>query len=720
MSAPFHTVLVANRGEIACRVIRTLRKLGIRSVAVYSDADRHAPHVALADVALRIGPAAARQSYLDGGAILAAARASGAQAVHPGYGFLSENAEFAAECAAAGIVFIGPDVRALEVMGDKIAAKREVEAHGVPTIPGIAEPGLSDEQLVSAADQIGFPVLVKPSAGGGGKGMQSVRDRADLPDALSTARRVAAAAFGDDTLFLERLVDSPRHIEVQVLADRHGAVIHLGERECSLQRRHQKVIEEAPSPLLDAETRDRIGRAACAVARSVDYVGVGTVEFLISDAAPGEFFFMEMNTRLQVEHPVTEAVTGLDLVEWQLRVASGEPLTIAQEDVRLTGHAIEARVYAENPERGFLPTDGTVLALHEPAGDGVRVDSGLAAGGAIVTDYDPMLAKVIAWGEDRETALLRLDAALGETGILGAVTNLGWLRDLLADEDVRQGRLDTTLIDRRFSDLAPKETPPEDSIAAALIAHAERFRRLPASAGPLWGSPSGWRLGASRPVAYDVGATTVLVGGDSTALTAGRARVTAGGSAAVDAGLVVVEPMAPGEPSTALLTIDGVTRSLLFAVDRNGTDSAATDSAAVWLSEGGSARELRILGRQERMARELAGLSRAAGVAEPDLRSPMPGTVIAIAVADGDDVAAGDTVLTVEAMKMEHRLLAPVAGTVHLQVAPGDLVKLDQLVATVRQPEAAIASDATASTDPTMPPTTAATDETTPTRSTVA
>ncbi|MFI5061179.1 MAG: acetyl/propionyl/methylcrotonyl-CoA carboxylase subunit alpha, partial [Actinomycetales bacterium] len=432
-STPFHTVLVANRGEIACRIIRTLRRLGIRSVAVYSDADGEAPHVALADVAVRLGPAPARQSYLDVTAILEAARATGAEAVHPGYGFLSENAEFAAACEQAGVVFIGPGVRALDIMGDKIAAKREVEAHGVPTIPGIAEPGLTDEDLIAAAEQIGFPVLVKPSAGGGGKGMQVVRSAAELPEALHAARRVAAAAFGDDTLFLERLVDTPRHIEVQVLADRHHHVIHLGERECSLQRRHQKVIEEAPSPLLDEATRDRIGRAACAVAESVDYVGAGTVEFLVSDASPGEFFFMEMNTRLQVEHPVTELVTGLDLVEWQLRIAAGEPLTLVQDDVRLSGHAVEARVYAENPERSFLPSDGTVLALHEPSGAGVRVDSGLQAGNAIVTEYDPMLSKIIAWGEDRRTALARLDAALADTAILGAVTNVHWLRTLLAD-----------------------------------------------------------------------------------------------------------------------------------------------------------------------------------------------------------------------------------------------------------------------------------------------
>ncbi|GAB3579760.1 acetyl/propionyl/methylcrotonyl-CoA carboxylase subunit alpha [Leifsonia lichenia] len=702
---PFDTVLVANRGEIACRVIRTLRRLGIRSVAVFSDADRDAPHVAIADVAVRIGPASASHSYLDTAAIVEAALATGAQAVHPGYGFLSENADFAAACEDAGIVFVGPGVHALHVMGDKIAAKREVEAHGVPTIPGIARPGLSDDDLIAAASDIGFPVLVKPSAGGGGKGMQSVRSAAELPDALAAARRVAASAFGDDALFLERLVDTPRHIEVQVLADRHGHIVHLGERECSLQRRHQKVIEEAPSPLLDAATRARIGEAACAVAASVDYVGAGTVEFLVSDAAPDEFFFMEMNTRLQVEHPVTELVTGLDLVEWQLRIAAGEPLGFAQEDVRLSGHAIEARVYAENPERGFLPSDGRVLALHEATGDGVRVDSGLAAGVPIVTEYDPMLAKVIAWGADRVDALARLDRALADTAILGAVTNVRWLRELLADDDVRAGRLDTTLIDRRFSEQAPTEPDERERIAAAMLAHHDRLQRARDAAGSLWAEPSGWRLGEHRPAAYDLGSATVRVAGDASALEAGTARVSvvdadgaaeAVGSASADAsadptgdatrsaGLRVLPSTRPGEPGTALLTLDGVVTSFRYA----------TDGASTWLALGGAARELRFLGRAERVARDLAGLARAAGTVDPELRTPMPGTVVAVSVATGDRVEAGDTVVTVEAMKMEHRLVAPLAGTVHVRVAPGDLVKLDQLVASVEADAAEPQDDA--------------------------
>ena len=444
--ATFDTVLVANRGEIAVRVIRTLKDMGIRSVAVYSDADAGGRHVVEADLAVAIGAAPARDSYLNVAAVVDAAVRSGAQAVHPGYGFLSENPEFAAALAAAGVTFIGPPVAAIRTMGDKIAAKATVSAFGVPVVPGIARPGLTDAELIDAAAEIGFPVLVKPSAGGGGKGMRMVERLTDLAAALGAARRESAAAFGDDTLFLERFMLRPRHIEVQVLADGFGNVVHLGERECSLQRRHQKVIEEAPSPLLDAATRARIGAAACDTARSVDYVGAGTVEFIVSADRPDEFFFMEMNTRLQVEHPVTEMVTGWDLVAWQVRIAAGEKLTVDQHDIVAQGHAVEARVYAEDPARGFVPTGGDVLAVVEPSGAGVRVDSGLVAGMVVGSDYDPMLAKVIAHGVDRPAALRALDRALAHTAVLGVVTNVEFARFLLADADVAAGRLDTGLL----------------------------------------------------------------------------------------------------------------------------------------------------------------------------------------------------------------------------------------------------------------------------------
>ena len=499
----FDTVLVANRGEIAVRVIRTLREMGIRSVAVYSDADAGARHVADAlaagGVAVRIGPAPARQSYLNIDAVIGAARRTGAQAVHPGYGFLAENPDFAAAAEAAGIVFIGPPVAAIRTMGDKITAKRTVEAFGVPVVPGLARPGLTDAELIAAAPEIGYPVLVKPSAGGGGKGMRVVERAADLAAAIAGARREAAAAFGDDTLFLERYVLRPRHIEVQVLADRYGNIVHLGERECSLQRRHQKVIEEAPSPLLDAPTRARIGAAACDTARSVDYIGAGTVEFIVSADRPGEFFFMEMNTRLQVEHPVTEMITGVDLVEWQVRIAAGEKLPVVQDEITPRGHAIEARVYAEDPATGFLPTGGEVLELVEPAH--ARIDSGLAKGTVVGSEYDPMLAKVITHAGDRATALRALDRALAGTAVLGVVTNIEFLRFLLADPDVAAGRLDTGLLDRRLSAFGPAAPSDEQLIAAAAYRWLQAHR---CADDDLWTVPSGWRLGVPAPVSIRV------------------------------------------------------------------------------------------------------------------------------------------------------------------------------------------------------------------------
>ncbi|MEV0359322.1 biotin carboxylase N-terminal domain-containing protein [Nocardia sp. NPDC050697] len=658
----FDTVLVANRGEIAVRVIRTLRALGLRSVAVYSDADADAAHVHAADVAVRLGPAPARESYLAVELVVAAAVRTGAGAVHPGYGFLSENAAFAAALEAAGIVFLGPPARAIEVMGDKITAKRTVTAFDVPVVPGIAEPGLTDAQLLEAAPGIGFPVLVKPSAGGGGKGMRRVDDPAELPAALVSARREAAAAFGDDTLFLERFVRNPRHIEVQVLADAHGTVLHLGERECSLQRRHQKVIEEAPSPLLDAATRERIGAAACATARSVDYRGVGTVEFIVSADRPDEFFFMEMNTRLQVEHPVTELVTGVDLVECQVRVAAGQELVVAQGDIRLTGHAVEARVYAEDPGRDFLPTGGKVLAVAEPAG--VRVDSGLRAGTTVGSDYDPMLAKVIAFAGDRAAALGALDRALGETVVLGLRTNVEFLRFLLADPDVVAGKLDTGLLDRRVGDFAPGRVTDDEFVAAAV---ADWLRLQPEPGAGPWAQPSGWRLGAAAPVlarlTADGGTREVRITG-----TPERAvvRVDDGPELALTASAAPPGGAVPGAVTTLTLTLDGVRHEYLIAAD----------GEQYWLAGPTGTRTLR---RAEHRALRGAG----AHEGDAEIRSPMPGSVIAVGTAAGTEVAAGDPVVVVEAMKMEHTLTAPVAGTVELLVTPGTQVRLDQVLARI-------------------------------------
>ncbi|MFI8927741.1 acetyl/propionyl/methylcrotonyl-CoA carboxylase subunit alpha [Streptomyces sp. NPDC053474] len=639
----FETVLVANRGEIAVRVIRTLRSLGVRSVAVFSDADADARHVREADTAVRLGPAPASESYLSVERILAAAAASGAQAVHPGYGFLAENAAFARACADAGLVFIGPPAAAIDLMGDKIRAKETVRAAGVPVVPGSSGSGLTDAQLTAAAREIGTPVLLKPSAGGGGKGMRLVRDAALLGEEIAAARREARASFGDDTLLVERWVDRPRHIEIQVLADAHGNVIHLGERECSLQRRHQKIIEEAPSVLLDEETRAAMGAAAVDAARSCGYVGAGTVEFIVPGSAPSSYYFMEMNTRLQVEHPVTELITGLDLVEWQLRVAAGEPLPFGQDGVRLTGHAVEARICAEDPSRGFLPSGGTVVLLREPSGDGVRTDSGLSEGTEVGSLYDPMLSKVIAYGPDRATALRKLRAALAETVILGVPTNTGFLRRLLAHPAVVAGELDTGLVEREAEGLVAADVPAEVYEAAALARTAPPTGGEAAWVDP-FSVPNGWRLGGEA--AWTVHHLRVP-GHDPVVV---RTRRTADGGTEVDLGDL-------GGPAAGP-----------HRYHRAGT----------WLGRDGDAWEVR---DHDPVEAALTGSSHAGADA---LTAPMPGTVTVVKVAPGDRVAAGQSLLVVEAMKMEHVISAPHAGTVtELDVTPGTTVAMDQVLAVV-------------------------------------
>ena len=661
----FETVLVANRGEIAVRVIRTLRRLGIRSAAVFSDADADARHVAEADVAYRLGPAPARESYLSIERVVAACRATGAQAVHPGYGFLSENGDFAARLLQEGIVFIGPPVSAIRVMGDKITAKNTVTSFDVPVVPGIAEPGLSDAALIGAAPGIGFPVLVKPSAGGGGKGMRVVERAVDLPDALVSARREARSSFGDDTLFLERYVQRPRHIEVQVLADTHGNVIHLGERECSLQRRHQKVIEEAPSPLIDQATRERIGAAACATARSVGYQGAGTVEFIVSADRPDEFFFMEMNTRLQVEHPVTEAVTGVDLVEWQIRVAAGDTLELDQDDVVLSGHAFEARVYAEDPEREFLPTGGRVLRLREPRGHGVRVDSGLLEDTVVGSDYDPMLFKVIASGPDRSTALLRLDRALADTTVLGVTTNIAFLRHLTAHSDVRAGTLDTTLLDRIAAQRG--SLPPSTPHLLAGAAHDWCRAWAATGAHDLWSAPTGWRVGDHQPL------TSRFQSAE------GTAEVVLAGAPGGTVHATVLCPGAasPTEHRLSITSGDGELRIDLDGILHRA--HVADDGDAVWVHIDGATRRLSRAPRRRSRADE-------AVASNAQVTSPLPGTVLAVHVTDGQRVSAGDPVLVVEAMKMEHGLRAPVDGVIQVLVAVGTQVRLDQTLARIARP----------------------------------
>jgi acetyl-CoA/propionyl-CoA carboxylase biotin carboxyl carrier protein len=657
----FETVLVANRGEIAVRVIRTLREMGIRSVAVHSDADAGALHTRLADVAVRIGPAPAAQSYLSIDRVLAAAARTGAQAIHPGYGFLSENVAFARACEQAGVVFIGPPVAAIEAMGDKIRAKQTVVAAGVPVVPGRSEPGMDDDEVARAAAAVGFPVLLKPSAGGGGKGMRVVRAVAELPDAIAAARREARSSFGDDTLLVERYVGNSRHIEVQVLGDSHGTVIHLGERECSLQRRHQKVVEEAPSPLLDTAMRASMGRAAVEAAKAVGYTGAGTVEFIVDADRPRDFFFLEMNTRLQVEHPVTEMITGLDLVEQQIRVAAGGRLAVGQGDISLDGHAIEARLYAEDPARGFLPQAGTVLGLREPTGPGIRVDSSLAVGTVVGSDYDPMLAKVVAWGPDRETARARLVGALGHTAVLGVATNAAFLRALLTDPDVVAGELDTGLVERRGEALTTAAPVPSTVYAAAALALLVDDE----PAGPVvdrWDVPDGWRLGERAWTVRRLQAA----GGDAVTVRS-RGRAADAELRVGDGGRVPARAARHGDLLT--VTVGDVTTSYTMV----------HDGGTVWLAADGQVTALR---EQERSASS-AGASAGDGA----VTSPMPGTVTVVQAAVGDEVVAGTPLLVVEAMKMEHVLTAPVAGTVtELRVGAGQTVGLDEQVAVVTPP----------------------------------
>ncbi|MQA96719.1 MAG: ATP-grasp domain-containing protein [Streptosporangiales bacterium] len=680
----FDTVLVANRGEIAVRIMRTLRRLGVRAVAVHAPDEATARHVREADVTVEV------PGYLAIDAIVRAAVATGAQAVHPGYGFLAENPAFARACAAAGVVFAGPPPEAIEAMGDKIAAKRTVAAAGVPVLPGFEESDgpLGPEACAEAARAAGYPLMIKPSAGGGGKGMAVVRDPAELAGAVEAARRTAAAAFGDDRLLAERYVESPRHIEIQVIADAHGAVVHLGERECSLQRRHQKIVEEAPSPLLDAATRARMGEAAVAAARTVGYTGAGTVEYVVAGDDPEAFAFLEMNTRLQVEHPVTELVAtaggrSLDLVELQLRVAAGEPLPFRQEDVALSGHAIEARVYAEDPARGFLPTGGRVLRLAEPRGPGVRVDSGLAEGDAVGTGYDPMLAKIIAHGPDRAAALHRLDQALATTTLLGVTTNLAYLRGLLASPEVQAGRIDTGLAERvrvasgpgaddtlgASSGTTPATGPSAAAVLPdAVLAAAALERRLALEPhGPVidpWEIPSGWRPGGP---AWST--LRVRAGGETVGVALrGRAhdayvRIGDGPELAASARV---------DGADLVITLDGVTHRFAFAADGD----------VLWLGRDGRTWALT---EEEPLA--AARHEHAAGPGDGVVRSPMPGTVLAVKAAAGEAVTKGQPLLIVEAMKMEHTVAAPVDGVLtELHATPGRAVALDEVLAVVTPP----------------------------------
>jgi 3-methylcrotonyl-CoA carboxylase alpha subunit len=625
----FSSVLIANRGEIACRIIRTARRMGLRTIAVYSDADAQALHVRLANEAVPIGPPAAAQSYLSIDRLVAAAKAARADAVHPGYGFLSENAGFAQSCLDAGLVFIGPPPAAIRAMGLKDSAKTLVEAAGVPVVPGFHGERQEPDFLKRKAYEIGYPVLVKAVAGGGGKGMRRVERHADFEGALQAAQREAQSAFGDARVLIEKYVNAPRHIEMQVFADRHGNAIHLNERDCSLQRRHQKVIEEAPAPGMSAALRAAMGEAAVAAAKAVGYEGAGTVEFIV-DGTGGltadRFWFMEMNTRLQVEHPVTEEITGLDLVEWQFRIAAGEMLPLTQAQVPLAGHAVEARLYAEDPERGFLPSTGRLLALEFPAGEGLRVDTGVETGSEVTPFYDPMIAKVIARGQTRDEALDRLAAALDQTVVAGPRSNAAFLAALARAPGFRKGDFDTGFIDAHLAELGA--TPqPLDRAAVARGAQAllepEAARLMAARDGDApvspWDAADGFQLSGPRrmdvPVTADGEPVTAQVGYG---------------------------------PDGSSVTVDGIAAS---ADARTFVDGAAI----VVLHRG----------RQTKVARRDAALDERGGSGGGGLvRAPMHGKVLAVLVEQGAEVKRGQYVAIIEAMKMEHTLTAPLAGTV--------------------------------------------------------
>ncbi|MDD9876923.1 MAG: acetyl/propionyl/methylcrotonyl-CoA carboxylase subunit alpha [Magnetovibrio sp.] len=646
----FRKLLIANRGEIACRVMRTAKRMGVDCVAVYSEADRGAPHVAMADEAVLIGPAAAAESYLRAENILKAAKSTGAEAIHPGYGFLSENADFAEAVRAAGLVFVGPPSDAIRAMGGKDNAKRLMEAAGVPVVPGYYGEDQDEATLKAEAGKIGYPVLLKAAMGGGGKGMRAVTEAGELSDALVSARREAEAAFGDGRMLVEKLIDRPRHVEVQVFADGHGNCVHLFERDCSLQRRHQKVIEEAPAPGLSDELRRRMGAAAVAAARAVDYQNAGTIEFLLD--ADGAFYFMEMNTRLQVEHPVTEMITGQDLVEWQLRVAAGEALPCTQEVLVMRGHAMEARLYAEDPEKGFLPAPGPIHHLRFPATDShTRIDTGVAAGQEVTAHYDPMIAKVITWDRDREAARLRLIEALGAIELVGPTLNRRFLMALAENQAFAAGEPDTGLIDRLPEDF---HAAPEGVSATAVALAAFSVLRSRAEAAALAAARSGdagspwhgtdcWRL---NDTAHQ---DLVLRSGEREISVSARPRAD---------GHELRVSMPDGDAFdlriSGAMAADGAVKA---EIDGRGIASRVVRVGAgiTVFAEAGENRF--------QLADPMAAAADDAAVV-PAFVAPMPGKVVAINVDAGAKVSAGDVLVVLEAMKMEHAIKAPVDGTV--------------------------------------------------------
>jgi 3-methylcrotonyl-CoA carboxylase alpha subunit len=657
----FQKILIANRGEIACRVIKTARRLGVATVAVYSDTDATARHVREADEAWPLGGDSAASSYLNQDKILEIAKQSGAEGIHPGYGFLSENAGFARACEAAGIAFIGPTAETIDAMGSKAAAKALMVEADVPVVPGYHGEDQDETTLKAKAEEIGFPLMIKAAAGGGGKGMRIVQTADDFAEALESACREARNAFGDDRVIMERFLPRPKHIEFQVFADSQGHTIHLGERECSVQRRYQKIIEETPSPELDDKLRQQMGEAAVAAAKAVNYRGAGTVEFIFMD---GEFFFMEMNTRLQVEHPVTEMVTGQDLVEWQLRVAAGEPLTLKQDDVRFDGHAIEVRLYAEDPQAGFLPASGRIDALTLPE-QLARIDSGVTSGDFVSVHYDPMIAKLIVHAEDRPAALTKLRAALGHSHVAGLRSNLGFLQQLCAHPRVIDGTIDTGYLDRHLDEVLQAGNDQRDTarlaVAAAALQAEEQRQRATNETTP-WTQADGWRLGQHEP------RQLILVDNDTDV-----AYQATGYAGAYTLGH-------EGSEHGVQLTGEGLTRTLYLGGKR--TPVLLWPHGREWevVLDG-----LRFAFTVKDPAEDMAG----GEAGEDDVRAPMPATVIAVKVKAGDSVTAGQALLVIEAMKMEITLKAPFDGVVdELPFGEGDFVEADTLLAHITPAEA--------------------------------
>jgi geranyl-CoA carboxylase alpha subunit len=658
-ASAFRSILIANRGEIACRIIRTARRLGYRTIAVHSPVDAHSPHVRLADEAVLLGPDPAAQSYLSIERLIEAAISSGAEAVHPGYGFLSENAGFARACLDAGLVFIGPSPEAIAVMGDKAVAKRRMVAAGVPCLPGYQGRDQSDEAFLTASHSIGYPIMIKAAAGGGGRGMRRVENEAELIDALPLARSESQQAFGASDLILERALDRPHHVEIQIFCDTHGHAIHLGERDCSVQRRHQKVLEESPCPVMTDALRAEMGAAAVLAAQSVDYVGAGTVEYMLE--ADGRFHFLEMNTRLQVEHPVTEMVTGLDLVELQLRVASGAPLGLRQEDIRLTGHAIEARLYAEDPARGFLPCSGDIERWIEPVGEGIRVDAGIESGSEVSPHYDPMIAKIIAWGPSRMIACQRLEAALQSSGIAGLQTNRDFLLAAVREPAFQQGEATTAFIGDMLPDgnFTPAALPGTALAAACVLqlrhAGAAAHRASIALPAPLLGWHSAGRLSSSYAYQIDGSAEPANLSIVSLGKQAYRVCVID------DFHLVEVIEESAGR---ARLAIDGQRQDArLEHLDRARIFLMLGDHAVTLTNQVGAARE------------------RADAVASGRVTAPMHGLLVDIGVTAGDTVLKGERIAILEAMKMQHEIRADVDGMViEIGQEAGSQVKSGQLL----------------------------------------